>query len=50
MTATLIGVGYTAFAHGPRRGGLWEIKTEMQMEGMPMTMKYTGKRLGGCTK
>ena len=38
MTATLIGVGCTAFAHGPRRGGLWEIKTEMQMEGMPMTM------------
>ena len=82
MTATLIGVGCTAFAQGPRRGGLWEIKTEMQMDGMPMTMwpmtsqqcitpaeandpnkstpqsrgrgamtmKYTGKRLGGCTK
>lgn len=28
----------TAFAQGPRRDGLWEVKTEMQMDGMPMTM------------
>ena len=82
LTAPFIGILCTASAQGPRRDGLWEIKTEMQMEGMPMTMwpmtsqqcitpaeandpnkstpqsrgrgamtmKYTGKRLGGCTK
>jgi hypothetical protein len=38
LTATFIGIVCTAFAQGPRRDGLWEIKTEMQMEGMPMTM------------
>jgi len=31
----------TAYAQGPRRDGLWEVKTEMQMENMPMAMPPT---------
>ncbi len=38
LTAIVIGIGFTAFAQGPRRDGLWEVTTEMQMEGMPMTI------------
>jgi hypothetical protein len=41
VAAAAIGLSLTAFAQGPRRDGLWEIKTEMQMEGMPMNMPPT---------
>jgi Protein of unknown function (DUF3617) len=41
LTAIAIGTVCAAFAQGPRRDGLWEVKTEMQMEGMPMTMPPT---------
>jgi hypothetical protein len=36
-----LGLSLTAFAQGPRRDGLWEIKTEMQMENMPMAIPPT---------
>jgi hypothetical protein len=41
IAAAAISLSLTAFAQGPRRDGLWEVKTEMQMEGMPMNMPPT---------
>jgi hypothetical protein len=37
----LVFASMTAFAQGPRRDGQWEIKTEMSMPGMPMSMPPT---------
>lgn len=39
--AVAAGLSIAAFAQAPRRDGLWEVKTEMQMEGMPMNMPPT---------
>jgi hypothetical protein len=36
--ACLLTAGASLFAQGPRRDGQWEVKTEMDMPGMPMKM------------
>jgi hypothetical protein len=38
MIACLLTAGASVFAQGPRRDGKWEVKTEMDMPGMPMKM------------
>src|SRR5688572_13828231 len=36
--AVVVGLSVSALAQGPRRDGRWEVKTEMEMPGMPMKM------------
>ena len=34
----VVGLSVSALAQSPRRDGRWEVKTEMEMPGMPMKM------------
>jgi len=36
--AVVVGLSVSALAQAPRRDGRWEVKTEMEMPGMPMKM------------
>lgn len=38
FVAVVVGLSVSALAQGPRRDGRWEVKTEMEMPGMPMKM------------
>ena len=41
VAVAALGLSIAVCAQGPRRDGLWEVKTEMQMEGMPMNIPPT---------
>src|SRR5437867_140568 len=55
LVAVVLSLSFTAWAQGPRRDGLWDVKVEMEMPGAPavmppMTMEDKRKRIRGCTE